>query len=55
MPRLGDDGRNLKQELSMAIPSDRRYSESHEWFRVEGNMVTVGITKHATDELTDIT
>ena len=55
MPRLGDDGRNLKQELSMAVPSDRRYSESHEWFRVEGNMVTVGITKHATDELTDIT
>ena len=39
----------------MTIPSDRRYSESHEWFRVDGNIVTVGITKHATDELTDIT
>ena len=39
----------------MSIPNDRRYSESHEWFQVEGNHVTVGITKHATDELTDIT
>lgn len=39
----------------MSIPNDRRYSESHEWFLVEGNSVTVGITKHATDELTDIT
>ena len=39
----------------MTLPSDRRYSESHEWFQVDGTQVTVGITKHATDELTDIT
>ena len=39
----------------MTLPSDRRYSESHEWFQVDGTLVTVGITKHATDELTDIT
>ena len=39
----------------MNLPSDRRYSESHEWFQVDGTLVTVGITKHATDELTDIT
>ena len=39
----------------MDIPTDRRYSESHEWFLVDGNIVTIGITKHATDELTDIT
>ena len=39
----------------MSIPNDRKYSDSHEWFLVEGNTVTVGITKHATDELTDIT
>ena len=39
----------------MSIPKDRRYSESHEWFLVDGSTVTVGITKHATDELTDIT
>lgn len=39
----------------MASPANCRYSESHEWFRVEGNVVTVGITKFAADELTDIT
>ena len=42
-------------ERLMSIPNDRKYSESHEWFLVEGSTVTVGITKHATDELTDIT
>ncbi len=39
----------------MASPADCRMSESHEWFRVEGNTVTLGITKFAADELTDIT
>ena len=39
----------------MASPNDRRYSESHEWFEVQGDMVTMGITKYAADELTDIT
>ena len=39
----------------MSSPADRRYSESHEWFPVEGDQVTIGITTHATDALTDIT
>ena len=39
----------------MASPSDRRYSDSHEWFRVDGDTVTIGITQYAADELTDIT
>lgn len=37
------------------IPDDRRYSKTHEWFLVEGDEVTIGITKYAADELTDIT
>ncbi|MDZ4755412.1 MAG: glycine cleavage system protein GcvH [Phycisphaerae bacterium] len=36
-------------------PANARYSESHEWFRIEGNTVVLGITKFAADELTDIT
>ncbi|MBL9148511.1 MAG: glycine cleavage system protein GcvH [Phycisphaerae bacterium] len=36
-------------------PANCRYSDSHEWFRVEGNRVTVGITQFAANELTDIT
>lgn len=39
----------------MSTPTDRQYSESHEWFLQEGDTVTIGITKHAADELTDIT
>ena len=39
----------------MPVPSDRRYSDSHEWFLVEEDIVTIGITQHAADELTDIT
>jgi glycine cleavage system H protein len=36
-------------------PQDLRYSKEHEWVRVEGNVVTVGITKFAVDQLGDVT
>jgi glycine cleavage system H protein len=41
----------------MPSPSDCRFSESHEWFRPEngGEIVTMGITQFAANELTDIT
>lgn len=39
----------------MASPTDLRYSPTHEWFRVQGDLITVGITQHAADELTDVT
>ena len=31
-----------------------RYTESHEWVRVEGDTATVGITKHAAEALGDV-
>jgi glycine cleavage system H protein len=39
----------------MSSPTDCRYSESHEWFRHDGDTVTMGITAHAAAELTDVT
>lgn len=39
----------------MAVPQDRKYAQTHEWFKSEGNTVTVGISQFAADELTDIT
>ncbi len=39
----------------MTSPSDCRYSDSHEWFRPDGDTVTIGITPHAAAELTDVT
>lgn len=39
----------------MASPTDRVYSESHEWFKAQGDVVTIGITRFAVDALTDVT
>ena len=39
----------------MSVPSDRRYLQTHEWHKPEGDTVTIGITQFAADELTDIT
>ena len=39
----------------MKLPVDRKYSETHEWFLVDGDEVTIGITQFAADQLTDIT
>jgi glycine cleavage system H protein len=38
----------------MNIPDDLRYSEEHEWVRVEGTRVRIGITDYAQDALGDI-
>ena len=39
----------------MAVPKDRKYLASHEWHQQTGDIVTLGITQIAADELTDIT
>jgi glycine cleavage system H protein len=39
----------------MSNPSDRRYLESHEWHKPDGDVVTIGISQTAADELTDVT
>ncbi len=39
----------------MKVPTDRKYASTHEWFLIEGDTVTVGISQYAADELTDIT
>jgi glycine cleavage system H protein len=36
-------------------PNDRKYLETHEWHKIEGDTATLGITQSAADELTDIT
>lgn len=38
----------------MALPNDLKYSEDHEWVKVDGNTVTLGITDFAQGELGDI-
>lgn len=39
----------------MKVPEDLRYSESHEWLKLEGDGTAVmGISDHAQAELTDV-
>ena len=38
----------------MKIPENLKYTKTHEWARVEGDVAVVGITDHAQHELTDI-
>jgi glycine cleavage system H protein len=38
----------------MQIPADLRYSTDHEWIRVEGGNVRIGITDYAQDALGDV-
>ena len=34
--------------------SDVKYSKEHEWIKLDGDVATIGITKHATEMLGDI-
>ncbi len=38
----------------MEFPQDVRYTEQHEWLRMEGNRARVGITDYAQDALGDV-
>lgn len=38
----------------MATPNNLKYSEDHEWVKVDGDTVTIGITEFAQSELGDI-
>jgi glycine cleavage system H protein len=38
----------------MKIPKDLKYTNDHEWVRIEGDVATVGITDFAQGELGDI-
>ncbi|MCL1972261.1 MAG: glycine cleavage system protein GcvH [Endomicrobia bacterium] len=38
----------------MNIPQDLKYTKTHEWIKIEGNKVRVGITDFAQHEITDV-
>jgi len=38
----------------MDFPEDLKYSKEHEWVKVDGGIVIIGITAHAQDELGDV-
>ncbi len=38
----------------MNVPSELKYTKDHEWVRIEGDTVTVGVTDFAQGELGDV-
>jgi glycine cleavage system H protein len=38
----------------MNVPDDLKYTETHEWVRLEGGNARIGVTDHAQAELTDV-
>jgi|TARA_B100001113_G_scaffold60451_1_gene45812 glycine cleavage system H protein len=36
------------------VPDELRYTKEHEWIRIEGDSVTIGVTDYAQDALTDV-
>ncbi len=53
-PQLFQPTREPRYGELMNIPSELRYSSDHEWVRVEGDHVIVGITEYAQDALGDV-
>jgi glycine cleavage system H protein len=44
----------MKEIDELVIPGDARYAEDHEWARLEGEDVRIGINDYAQDQLGDI-
>jgi glycine cleavage system H protein len=40
--------------MSSNIPADLKYTKSHEWVRVTGDLAMIGVTDYAQHELTDV-
>jgi glycine cleavage system H protein len=38
----------------MSFPAELKYTKDHEWAKIEGNTITVGITDHAQSALGDV-
>lgn len=47
---MGDTG-----SKTLSYPDELKYVKSHEWVRVEGDSVSIGITSFAADQLGDVT
>ena len=44
----------MKEINELNLPDDLRYADDHEWARVEGDKVRVGLDDYAQDQLGDI-
>lgn len=45
---------HLGYTFLVSVPSELKYTKSHEWVKIDGDIVTIGITDHAQSELGDV-
>ena len=38
----------------MTIPENLKYTETHEWIRLDGDIATIGVTEHAYEQLGEL-
>jgi glycine cleavage system H protein len=43
-----------QETFEMSRPDDRKYTQTHEWVKVDGDVATVGITDFAVQALNDL-
>jgi len=46
--------KHINYYIPMNIPSELKYTKDHEWVKIDGDILTVGITDFAQGELGDI-
>ena len=44
----------MKELSALNLPDDIKYSQDHEWVRIKGDTLVIGITDYAQDQLGDI-
>lgn len=44
----------MKEFDELNLPDDLRYTEDHEWAKLEGDVVRIGVSDYAQDQLGDI-
>ena len=44
----------MKEISELVTPSDVRYTRDHEWAKVEGDIIRIGVTDYAQDQLGDV-
>ena len=52
--KIGPFQTTLWRDSCVNVPADLRYTKTHEWVKVDGDLATIGITDYAQSELGDI-
>ncbi len=46
--------KHRQEVITMKVPTELKYTATHEWIKVQGNVGTIGITDYAQEKLGDV-